>query len=254
MPFDKSDKQFLEGLITQRVTPIATGITNAETRLLDLEGKLAATEAKLAACEQIIKAHDNRISAQDLLITTQQTKLAELEKRLTTEAEVNKTYRKLVNKLEGEIDDLEQYGRRYCARVFNIENKEDETEEELFTSLKQEMKKVDFNLQRGDLANFHRLGKVKKNDKGPDTRQVILKFHKWAPPQGTVWNQQKGEAPGEQDQHEGPQWPHQTPIGNLEFGEKEDQSHLRRVRRDLRIFRYKLEHKNKMPGRIEYPN
>ena len=72
-------------------------------------------------------------------------------------------------------------GMVYCARVFNIENKEDETEEELFTSLKQEMKKVDFNLQRGDLANFHRLGKVKKNDKGPDTRQVILKFHKWAP-------------------------------------------------------------------------
>ena len=50
--------------------------------------------------------------------------------------------------------------------------KADETEEELFVSLKTELKKVDYNLQRGDLVNFHRLGPVKKNDKGPDTRQV----------------------------------------------------------------------------------
>ena len=63
-----------------------------------------------------MKAQDARISAQDILITAQKSKLDELEKRLNTESEVNKTYRSLVKKLEADVDDLEQYGRRYCVR------------------------------------------------------------------------------------------------------------------------------------------
>ena len=196
MPFDASDKEFLEKLVSSRVTPIATSVTNVEGRLLELEGKLAATEAKLAACEQIIKANDRRISAQDLLISAQQAKLTDIEKRLTTETEVNKTYRNLCKKLEGEIDGLEQYGRRYCARVFNIKHKENESEEELFTTLKNELKKVDYNLQRGDLVNFHRLGKVKKSEGKPDTQQVILKFQKWAPRKALYGINKKARRPG----------------------------------------------------------
>ena len=45
-------------------------------------------------------------------------------------------------KLEADVDDLEQYGRRYCVRIYNLPVKEHETEEQLFTSLKTELKKV----------------------------------------------------------------------------------------------------------------
>ena len=189
MPFDDSDKTFLETLINKRVTPIASSVVSVEARLVELEAKLEATEIT-------IEAQNARISAQDALISAQQSKLDGLEKRLNTETEFNKSFRSLVKKLETEIDNLEQYGRRYCARVYGIEAKDNETEEELFTSLKKELKKVDYNLQRGDLVNFHRLGKAKKNDKGPDTQQVILRFQKWAPQKALYGINKKARKPG----------------------------------------------------------
>ena len=72
----------------------------------------------------------------------------------------------------------------------------DETEEELFVSLKTELKKVDYNLQRGDLVNFHRLGPVKKNDKGPDTRQIIMRFSKWGPRKALYGLNKRARHPG----------------------------------------------------------
>ena len=189
MPFDDSDKTFLENLINKRVTPIASSVVSVEARLAELEAKLEATEIT-------IEAQNARISAQDALISAQQSKLDGLEKRLNTETEINKSFRSLVKKLETEIDNLEQYGRRYCARVYGIEAKDNETEEELFTSLKKELKKVDYNLQRGDLVNFHRLGKVKQNEKGPDTQQVILRFQKWAPRKALYGINKKARKPG----------------------------------------------------------
>ena len=127
MPFDKADKEFLEECINKRVTPISSSVVSVEARLAELEAKLAATDI-------IVKAQEARISAQDVLISAQQSKLQQLESRLNTEIEVNKSFRSLVKKLETDIDDLEQYGRRYCARVFGIQVKPDETEEELFVS------------------------------------------------------------------------------------------------------------------------
>ena len=191
MPFDDSDKQYLQSLITQNVTPVSSKVVNVEERLAVLESKLAATEI-------IMKAQDARISAQDVLITAQKSKLDELEKRLNTESEVNKTYRSLVKKLEADVDDLEQYGRRYCVRIYNLPVKEHETEEQLFTSLKTELKKVEYNLQRGDLVNFHRLGQVKKSDKPgrPDTRQVIMRFARWGPRKSLYELNKKLRRPG----------------------------------------------------------
>ena len=43
MPFDDSDKTFLENLINKRVTPIASSVVSVEARLAELEAKLEAT-------------------------------------------------------------------------------------------------------------------------------------------------------------------------------------------------------------------
>ena len=182
MPFNEDDKKYLESLLTKRVTPVETNVTSLS--------------AKLAELENIVKAQDARLSAQDVLIQAQQTQINSIQQRLDTEIEVNKSYRQLVKKLEIDIDDLEQYGRRYIVRVENIAVKENETEDELFESLKTEFKKLDYNLQRGDLKNFHRLGKVKKSDRGPDSRQCLIKFHRWGPRKALYGINKKARRPG----------------------------------------------------------
>ena len=153
MPLDADDKKWLEDLVTQRVTA--------------LTDKLDILEKSVGALREIMEKQDEHIEF--------------LDKRLRTEMEVSKAFRKRVGQLELQVDSLEQYGRRYCVRIVGIPEDKQESEEQLFGTLKTELQKIDFNLQRGDLTNFHRLGRPKKQEHGPDTQQCILRFLKWGP-------------------------------------------------------------------------
>ena len=153
MPLDADDKKWMEEMVTERVTVLAN-------KLMEVEKSVAGL------CEILAKQDEN---------------IALLDQRLQTEREVSKAFRKRVGQLEVQIDSLEQYGRRYCVRVEGIPENKQETEEDLFSTLKTELQKLDVNLQRGDLVNFHRLGKPKQKERGPITQQCILRFLKWGP-------------------------------------------------------------------------
>jgi len=157
MPLDETDKSFLETLIKQRVTTVSDSVTSVSS--------------KVTALEKTVE-----------LLTT---RLETLEKKFATECEVSKAYRQRVHQLEEELDDLQQYGRRYIARIEGIPAKKGETEDELFDAIKKGLKDVDYNLQRGDLANFHRSAKPRdiELDNGDvvQTQQCMVKFYKWAP-------------------------------------------------------------------------
>lgn len=114
-------------------------------------------------------------------IVRQDETILNLDHRLQTETEVSKVWRKKVGQLETQLDALEQYGRRYCVRVEGIPEDKNETEDQLFTTLKTKLKDIDINLQRGDLVNFHRSAKPKKHERGTTTQQCIMKFYKWGP-------------------------------------------------------------------------
>ena len=157
MPLDETDKQFLENLINQKVTTVNDSVTTVSDKVKALEHTVQLLTARLE----------------------------NMEAKFKTECEVSKVFRQWVHQLEEEVDDLQQYGRRYIARIEGIPAKKGESEDELFDAIKKGLQDVDYNLQRGDLANFHRSAKPRDIELASGekikTQQCMLKFYKWAP-------------------------------------------------------------------------
>lgn len=86
-----------------------------------------------------------------------------------------------MNEVATSHDDLEQYGRRYCARIEGIRENVGETEDDLFTSIQSALAEVDVPLVRNDLANYHRSAAARVSRDGTRTQQCILSFTHWAP-------------------------------------------------------------------------
>ena len=128
------------------------------------------------------------------------TKIDELEKKLTTcdtkitslTSEVNSSKFK-IQSLENQLgvvksanarllvqqDDQENYGRRMNVRIEGIPYDNQETQETLFTQIKEELMEVDIKIEDSDVVRFHRSAKPKKNKQNILCAQTILKFSRW---------------------------------------------------------------------------
>ena len=115
MPLAQKDKDWFEELLNRRVTELSE---------------------KVAGLQRSFSLLQSTLNEQAESILT-------LNARLNTECEVTKALRSRLNQLELSQDALEQYGRRYCVRVEGILEVKGETEEELFTTLKTNLSKID---------------------------------------------------------------------------------------------------------------
>jgi hypothetical protein len=83
------------------------------------------------------------------------------------------------NECELKIDDLEQYGRRTCLRVFGIPEKSGESTDNIVIKLCKE--RLDVDLKIDDIHRSHRVGRLQQpgqqESKGKDRhRPIIIRF------------------------------------------------------------------------------
>ena len=110
-------------------------------------------------------------------------RVADAEKQIT-ELQVDKTnleikVEKMSGQLDIKIDDIEQYQRRQNIRIENVKYNKDDTEEQLFDSVKLALSEVDVNIEPKDVIRFHRSAAPKRNKDGNMCAQVLLKFSHW---------------------------------------------------------------------------
>lgn len=77
---------------------------------------------------------------------------------------------KKIERLEGRIDDLEQYQRRQCLRIFGCTEEEGENTDDIVLKVAE---KVGANIEIGDIDRSHRVGRQQVTGR---PRAIIVKF------------------------------------------------------------------------------
>ena len=171
---EMADQSIFKNLLDEALGPI--------TQELKLLAKASYIEERLKALEETPEEKfEKRIKEQDAQIEGLKSKVAHLEGKVTSLS-------KSLNKLEISIDDGEQYSRRMCIRIDDIDLESDENENN--SSCMEEVQKVFVEMgvpvPAVSIDQAHRIGKCfpgtdEKGRKiiGQDHQQMIVKFNNW---------------------------------------------------------------------------
>lgn len=98
--------------------------------------------------------------------------MADISCNITSESSFVDDLQLKIQKQAEQIDDLEQYSRRNCLRVFGIPESDKEDTDEVIVTLAKN--KLGVNIDQHDIDRSHRTGP--KNGKSNRPRPIIVKF------------------------------------------------------------------------------
>ena len=141
------DKQFLDDLINK----ISTNLTNK------FDAKFQLQEERTKAFEDRLAIHESNMAV-----------LQHLEERVDQKL-------KKIDELEERVDNGEQYSRRLCLRMYNIDLAPPGTKEDCMKKVKTVLGELDCGVEIDAVDRAHRIGPREKVD-GKERQQMIVKF------------------------------------------------------------------------------
>ena len=168
-------KEFKE-LIKEALAPIQSEIANLPTRddlkdcLLKVEDEIMRKlNEKFETQEARIKELEERIDnlgVDDDTVAVLEERIKYLEERI-----------EVMENLERRIDDGEQYSRRQCLRLNNIELPQQGEKETCMEKVEKVLRDLDCGVGVESVDRAHRIGPVKVSDEGSRSQQMIVRFN-----------------------------------------------------------------------------
>ena len=149
-------------------------IKDLKAYLDDKIGKLASSES-ISDIKTLVQELSNLIIKLIETVNSQKERIGKLEESLI-ECENSLKVSKIVSsRLVKKCDDLEQYGRKPCLRILDVDEDVSETSVNLFVKCTELFDKLELDIPEACIDSVHRIGK-----KTPDrVRPIIVCFTTW---------------------------------------------------------------------------
>ena len=145
--------------------------------LYDKIDKLACSES-ISDIKALVQEQSNLILKLTETVNSQKERIDKLEESLIeceNSLEVSKT---VSSRLVKKCDDLEQYGRRLCLRILDVDGDDSETSDDVFDKCTELFNKLELDIPGSCIDRVHRIGK-----KTPvRVRPIIVRFTTWRHP------------------------------------------------------------------------
>ena len=136
--------------------------------------KLASSETT-SDIKALVQEQSNLILKLTETVNSQKERIDKLEESLIeceNSLEVSKT---VSSRLVKKCDDLEQYGRRLCLRILDVDGDDSETSDDVFNKCTELFNKLELDIPGACIDRAHRIGK-----KTPGrVRPIIVRFTTW---------------------------------------------------------------------------
>ena len=138
----------VEGLVRRLLKPILKSIEKLPTAE-HLDNKFTELHTNMV---EKLNEQEGRIQKLEERIDVLEGKISFLENSIT-----------LQNR---HVDDLEQYGRRQCLRLYGIQTAEKETADDVLVKVKEVVSELGVEIPDSAFDRAHRIGRVYEDDKG----------------------------------------------------------------------------------------
>lgn len=165
-------KDEIKALIDEALTPVKEDIKNLPN--MDCIDNLvnALTTNLTVQFETRFDEQSARIKALEERLEIQESGMAVLRK---LEERVDKKLEAL-EKLEERVENGEQYSRRLCLRLYNLELPQDGSKEDCLQKVESVLKELDCGVTIDMVDRAHRIGERNVDDDGNVRQQMIVKF------------------------------------------------------------------------------
>ena len=138
----------VEGLVRRLLKPILKSIEKLPTAE-HLDNKLTELHTNMV---EKLNEQEGRIQKLEERIDVLEGKISFLENSITLQ--------------NCHVDDLEQYGRRQCLRLYGIQTAEKETADDVLVKVKEVVSELGVEIPNSAFDRAHRIGRVYEDDKG----------------------------------------------------------------------------------------
>ena len=149
-------------------------VKDLKAYLDDKIDKLASSES-ISDIKALVQEQSNLILKLTETVNSQKERIDKLEESLIeceNSLEVSKT---VSSRLVKKSDDLEQYGRRLCLRILDVDGGDSETSDDVFDKCTESFNKLELDIPGSCIDRAHRIGK-----KTPGrVRPIIVRFTTW---------------------------------------------------------------------------
>ena len=149
-------------------------VKDLKAYLDDKIGKLASSDS-ISDIKALVQEQSNLIIKLTETVNSQKERIDKLEESLIeceNSLEVSKT---VSSRLVKKCDDLEQYGRRLCLRILDVDGDDSETSDDVFDKCTELFNKLELDIPEACIDRAHRIGK-----KTPGrVRPIIFRFTRW---------------------------------------------------------------------------
>lgn len=181
-------KQLLSDIVQDQLEDICKRLqcTEQDNKKTDLKIAKFQTELSSKISDLISTSEKVESSTFDADITLREHRksLENLEQKLQEKTNA-------VKKLEGEVNNLEQYSRRTCLRIFGIKEMSSERTDDIVVDL---AKRIEVSLQHADIDRSHRVGTQNANKK--ISRPIIVKLTSYRKREDLLRNRRKLKSTG----------------------------------------------------------
>ena len=149
-------------------------VKDSKAYLYDKIGKLASSES-ISDIKALVQEQSNLIIKLTETVNSQKERIDKLEESLIeceNSLEVSKT---VSSRLFKKCDDLEQYGRRLCLRLLDVDGDDTETSDDVFDKCTELFSKLELDIPEACIDRANRIGKKKPGR----VRPIIVRFTTW---------------------------------------------------------------------------
>ena len=140
----------------------------------DKIGKLASSES-ISDIKALVQEQLNLIIKLTETVSSQKERIDKLEESLIECENSLKVSKTVSSRLVKRCDDLEQYGRRLCLRILDVDGDDSETSDDVFDKCIELFNKLELDIPEACIDRAHRIGK-----KTPGRiRPIIVRFTTW---------------------------------------------------------------------------
>ena len=161
-----------EGGTTTRSKNVPLGRIEVKELIEDALATISKQIVNLPSREFIQDTIKDVTEALTKRITEQETKIFQLEDRI----EKLESKLAVLDRLETRIDDGEQYSRRHCLCIHDMELPPVGTKENCLEKTKNVIEKLNCGVGGDAIDRAHRIGPVIKNDSGKTVQQIIVRL------------------------------------------------------------------------------
>ena len=149
-------------------------VKDLKAYLDDKIGKLASSES-ISDIKALVQEQLNLIIKLTETVSSQKERIDKLEESLIECENSLKVSKTVSSRLVKRCDDLEQYGRRLCLRILDVDGDDSETSDDVFDKCIELFNKLELDIPEACIDRAHRIGK-----KTPGRiRPIIVRFTTW---------------------------------------------------------------------------